>query len=156
MFPKSGHFLQFSKRVGEASPFLPSATHESFPEFRSIPLNIQKHPWKRLNKQFWLYARFLNMHNHLICLTGFWDVSGPKKARVLNMVRLFMQGLRWVPNIFDYGPICLNNAEICLNMPQYCWLSLIRLENAWMNCSHKERTREFSGQRKFCGIWALQ
>ena len=41
---------------------------------------------------------------------NFEDASGSKKARVLNMARLYMQGLRRVPNVFDYGSICLNNA----------------------------------------------
>ena len=40
----------------------------------------------------------------------FEDASGSKKARVLNMERLYMQGLCRVPNIFDYGSIYLNNA----------------------------------------------
>ena len=76
--------------------------------------------------------------------------------RILKMSQVLKkQGLHRFPNIFDYGSIYPNNAEICLNMPQYCWLSLIRPENAWMNCSHQERTREFSGQGNFCGIRAI-
>ena len=41
---------------------------------------------------------------------NFEDASGSKKVRVLNMARLYMLGLRKVPNVFDYGSICLNNA----------------------------------------------
>ena len=31
----------------------------------------------------------------------------------------YMQGLHKVANMYDYGSICLNNAWICLNMPEY-------------------------------------
>ena len=48
------------------------------------------------------YARALNMPDHLTCLTG--------KGRVLNMGRLYVQGLRRVPNMSHYGSIHLNNA----------------------------------------------
>ena len=39
---------------------------------------------------------------------AFEDTSGSKQARVLNMARLYMQGLRRVPNMSDYGSVCLN------------------------------------------------
>ena len=40
----------------------------------------------------------------------FEDASGSKKSRILNMARLYVQGLRRVSIIFDYGSIWLNNA----------------------------------------------
>ena len=56
------------------------------------------------------------------------------------MVRLYMQGLRRVLDVSDYGSIRLNNAWICLNMPEcpsicldmteYCQMSLNMPENA--------------------------
>ena len=45
----------------------------------------------------------------------FKDAWGSKQARVLNMARLYMQGLRRVPNLSDYGSIRLSDAGICLN-----------------------------------------
>ena len=38
----------------------------------------------------------------------FEDASGSKKARVLNMAQLYMQMLRRVPNISEYGSIRLS------------------------------------------------
>ena len=80
---------------------------------------------------------------------AFEDTSGSKYARVLNMARLHMQGLRRVPNISHYGSIRFNNAWRCLNMPyypsicpnmaEYCWMSLNMPENAWLNCSYYVR-----------------
>ena len=49
------------------------------------------------------------MHYRLTCL-AFKDASGSKNIRVLNMTRLYMQGLRRVPNMSDYGSIRLSNA----------------------------------------------
>ena len=40
----------------------------------------------------------------------FEDASGSKQTRVLHMAGLYIQGLHRVPNIFDYGSTCLNNA----------------------------------------------
>ena len=48
---------------------------------------------------------------------AFEDASGSTCARVLNMARVYMQGLRRVPNMSGYGSIRFNNASICLNMP---------------------------------------
>ena len=73
---------------------------------------------------------------------AFVDASGSKRARVLNMSRLYIQGLH---RTSEYGPIYLNNAWICLKnawichltfliTAHYCWMSLNMLENAWINC----------------------
>ena len=43
-------------------------------------------------------------------LQAFEDASGSKYDRVLNMVRFYMQGLRRVLNMSEYGSIRLNNA----------------------------------------------
>ena len=61
------------------------------------------------------------------------------------MVRLYMQGLHRVPNTSDYGSIRLNNAWICLNMPEHGWIFLnvpecmSIPEYAWINYSDYAR-----------------
>ena len=40
----------------------------------------------------------------------FEDTSGSKKAMILNMAQLYMQGLHRVQSIFYYDSICVNNA----------------------------------------------
>ena len=42
-FKKSGHFLGFSKRAGEASPLLPSYAPMGVAEYVSIYLNMPKY-----------------------------------------------------------------------------------------------------------------
>ena len=42
-FPKSGHFFQFSKRAGEASPLPPSCAPVSVVEYATISLNMPKY-----------------------------------------------------------------------------------------------------------------
>ena len=42
------------------------------------------------------------MHGHLTFL-AFEDASCSKCARILAIARLYMQGLRRVPNMSDYG-----------------------------------------------------
>ena len=39
----------------------------------------------------------------------------------------------------EYVSICLNGTSICLNMAEYCWITLNMLENAWTNCSDYAR-----------------
>ena len=56
------------------------------------------------------------MYGHLICLTGFSGLSGSKRAKVLNMAWLYMQGLHGVPKIPGIDSIRFNNASICLNV----------------------------------------
>ena len=56
------------------------------------------------------YARDLNIPYHLIFRQDFEDVSSSKYARILNVTRLYMQGLHSVLNIPEYGSICHNNA----------------------------------------------
>ena len=41
---------------------------------------------------------------------AFGDALGSKEVRVLNVSRLYMQGLLRVPNMSDCGSIRLNNA----------------------------------------------
>ena len=43
-FPNSGHFSQFSKRVGEASPLLPSCALLSVAEYALVFLSVPKYP----------------------------------------------------------------------------------------------------------------
>ena len=43
-FPKSGHFFQFSKSAGEASPLSSSYTPFSVAECASLSLNMPKYP----------------------------------------------------------------------------------------------------------------
>ena len=50
------------------------------------------------------------MHVHPISSAAFEDASSSKQARILNMAQWYMQGLRRVPNMSDYGSVRLNNA----------------------------------------------
>ena len=97
----------------------------------NIP-DTPKYPWKCLNKLFYPIL------GTCMIILNFWqafgDALGSKEVKVLNVSRLYMQGLLRVPNISDYGSIRLNNAWMCLSMPQclsicqnmadYCWMSL--------------------------------
>ena len=132
-FPKSEHFFQFSKRVREASPLLPSYAPVSVAEYALLFLNMPKYPWKCLNKLFWLcqgseYAWSSYMFDWLLkmppvlCKLGFWIWHGCTCKRYAEF------------QMSDYGSIHLNNSWICLNMPycpsiclnmtDYCWMSL--------------------------------
>ena len=65
------------------------------------------------------------------------------------MAQLYVQGLRRILSMSDYGSISHNNGwiclhmliypSICLNMAEYCWISLNIPENAWINCSDYTR-----------------
>ena len=69
---------------------------------------------------------------------AFEDASGCKCAMVLNKTRYYMQGLHRVlcmselaqnaSIIPEYASICLC-PSICLNMTEYCWISLKMPEN---------------------------
>ena len=67
---------------------------------------------------------------------AFVDALGSKSARVLNMARLYMQGLRRVPNMSVHGSIPLINDWICLVIPfytsQYTWTWLNIAECPWI------------------------
>ena len=72
-FPKSGNRFRFSKRSGEASSLSFSCAFVSEVEYASISLNIPKHPWKCLNKLFWLcqgseYAWSFGMFSRLLTM----------------------------------------------------------------------------------------
>ena len=78
-----------------------------------------------------LEKTLLTMLGLWICLIilhvreDFEDASGSKWAAVLNMGRLFMQGLYRVLNMSEYGLTCLNNENTSgMNtpyIPQYAW-----------------------------------
>ena len=74
-----------------------------------MSLNIPENVWTNCFD----YTRILNMSHHLLYLT---DV---KYARVLNIERLYTQGLNRVLNMSVYGSICLIILYIwqVLNMP---------------------------------------
>ena len=70
---------------------------------------------------------------------AFEDVWGSKCTRVLNMARLYMQGLHRVLTVNEYGSICLINTWIYLNVPKCLWTYWILLnvpEYAWI-CLNK-------------------
>ena len=77
--------------------------------------NILKYPWKCLNKFFWLWQ---STEYAWSVWQIFEDASGCKCIRVLNMTRIYMQGLHTVLYMSAYDSICLNNTWICLDMPQ--------------------------------------
>ena len=117
-------------------PLNPSSVPVSVAEYASISQNIPKYLWKFLNKLFWLcqgseYAWSSYMFDRLLKMprvlnvTGFWILHNYicKSYTVLNMS--------------EYGLICLNNAWIYLNAPQYVWSwqhCLNVPEYAWINC----------------------
>ena len=112
-FPKSG--LYFQKGQGK-HPFSSLVVGH---EYASVSLNMPKYIWKCSNKLFWP-CQMIILHVR----QAFEDACGSKKARVLNMARLCMQGLRRVLNMSDYGSICFKNAwyaSVNLNVLQYAW-----------------------------------
>ena len=99
---------------------------------------MHQHPWISLNirENAWIYCsnctRTLNIHGHLLkILQTFEDAWASNWVRVLNMARMYTQGLRRVPNMSDYDSIRLNNVWICLNIPQYIW--------TWLNIAECSR-----------------
>ena len=74
-----------------------------------------------------------------------------------------MQGLRRVPNMFDYGSIRLNNVWIWLSMPEqaeYWWMSLNMLDTFQRNLISildadfwKFLTFFFNFQNRICTKW---
>ena len=83
---------------------------------------------------------------HLIILhiqQAFEDASGCKYAKVLNMTRLYIQGLHKVLNMCENSTICLNNAWIAseyvlmyLNLSKHGWILLNVPEYTW-KCLNK-------------------
>ena len=59
------------------------------------------------------------MSDHLTCSKTFGDASGSKYVRVVNMARLYMQGLHIVLNMCEYGSIIPQYASISLNVSQH-------------------------------------
>ena len=67
-FPKSGHFFQFSKKLGLVSPCPhASGVPVSVTEYSSISLNLPKHFWMNSLD----YARTLIVYDHCLCSTDF-------------------------------------------------------------------------------------
>ena len=105
---------------------------------------MPKYPWKCLNKLFclcqgseyawssYMFDRLLKMPQTLNKL-GFWI----RHSCICKRYAEFRMS--------DYGSIHLNNSwiclimpyrpSICLNMTDYCWMSLNMPENAWISCS---------------------
>ena len=143
-FPKWEHFFQFSKRVREASPLLPSYAPVSVAEYALLFLKMPKYPWKYLNKLFWLcqgpeYAWTSYMFDWLLKMPpvlnklGFWIWHGCickpyAEFRMSNCGSIHLNN-PWICLNMPYCP------SICLNMTDYCWMSLNIPENAWISCS---------------------
>ena len=129
----------FSKKTRGGLPLFPLVVH------LWVWLNMCQNPWIFLNTFENAWINCFDFPVALSCLIilhapqTFEDVLGSKCARVLNMTRLHMQGLNRVLNLSEYGSICLNNAWICMNMAEYCWMSLIMPANAWINCFDYDR-----------------
>ena len=135
-FHNQGTFFDFQKTVGEAS-------HSTLVRHLWVWTNMHQYPWlfintledNRINCSD--YAKVLHMPDHLTCSAGFWRCRGSKCTRVLNMARLYMQGLHRVLTVNEYGSICLINTWIYLNVPKCLWTYWILLnvpEYAWINC----------------------
>ena len=140
-------FFDFQKGQGRPPPTPPSKP-VSFAEYASIYLNIPKYPWKWLNKLFWLcqgseYAWSSFMFNRLL-----------KMPWVLNMARLYMQGLYRVLNMPEYGLICPSNAWICIMSPsvsKHGWI-LLNVRNLELALSIILKERELVTRVK--AYWA--
>ena len=133
-FLKSGHFFRFPKKGRGGLPHYPLTA------YLWVWLNMHQYPWISLNILENIWITVLPMPGLWICLItlhvwqAFENASGSKCARVLNMPQLNVQELHRVPNMSGNSSICHNNAWICLNMAEYCWMSLHMPENAWINC----------------------
>ena len=144
-FPK--HFFWFSKKGRGGLPFTPSCAPVGVAEYALITLSITKYPLKMLEKTvlimpgLWIYLIILRVPQ------AFEDAWGSKCARVLNMMRLYMQGLHRILNITEYASMYqhLNLPRYALktlNVAEYFWKSLKMPGNVWINCS--EYAREMS------------
>ena len=99
-FQKSGQFLQFLKRAGEASPQLPipsssSCTPVKMAEYASISLNRSKY-LENASINCTNYARVLNMHDKTF-------------EYGLIVYATITQSSEYIWSWSDYGFICLNN-----------------------------------------------
>ena len=116
-FQKLGQFFSFLRRLGEASPLpfscTPVTEYAWISQYPGICLNILENAWMN----YYDYARSLNKYDHLNFQQDLENALGSKWAKVLNIARLYIQGLRRIPNMSDYGSIRLKNAWICLNKP---------------------------------------
>ena len=81
-----------------------------------------------------LWIRLIILHIR----QAFEDASCCKYARVLNMTRLYIQGLHKVLNMSKNSTICLNNAWIaseyvlmCLNLSKHGWILLNVPKYTW-------------------------
>ena len=103
------HIIQRRTQSGPFSiPFSPSCAPVSMVEFPWISLKTLEQTVMAV-PGLWIYLIILNVRQ------AFEDVLGSKCVRILNMARFYMQGLCRVPNISEYGSVCLNNVWLCLN-----------------------------------------
>ena len=121
-FRKVEHFCRFSKKGRGGLPLLKKSLMENF-IFCAVH-NVLTVPG------FWLCLVILHVWQTLEV------TSGSKCVRVINMTRQYMQGLHRVLNMLEYDSIHLNNAWICLNVPQYPWTWLNIAECPWI-CLNK-------------------
>ena len=111
-FQKLGHFFSIFKkgRGGLPSPPLVARLW--------VWMNIHQYPWISLNTlenariNCCVYARAEYAWSSYI-----FDRLLKMPWMILNMARLYKEGLRRIPNMSDYGSICLNNARIFLSIP---------------------------------------
>ena len=92
-----------------------------------ICFNISECPWKCLNKLFWLCQGSEYAWSSYNARQAYKDASGSKCARVLNMARLYMQGLCRILNMLEYDSIFLNVFQYAwpwLNIAECPWISL--------------------------------
>ena len=110
-------------------------------------LSMHQHPWISLNISLKvLEQNVLTLPGLWICLItlhvrqAFEDGSGSKMCQSSDMAWLYVQRLRRVLNMSEYGSIYLNTAWICLNIlaslnifqhvcnvPEYAWKYLNKL-----------------------------
>ena len=106
---------------------------------------MHQYPWISLNilDNFWInYDKALNMSAYEYVWQGFGDASGSKCPRVLKTARLYMQMLYRVPNMSEYGSVCLNNAwyaSACFNVP----LDVTQYARPWLNIAEFQIFKKF-------------
>ena len=85
-----------------------------------ISLNMSKYPWKCLNKLFWL------------CQAPEYAWSSYIFNRLLKFSQFLKKPGFWILNISQCP-------SVCLNLGEYCWISLNMPENAWKKTSDYAR-----------------
>ena len=124
-----------SKKGQGRALFPPSCPPESVTDYTSISLNIPKHPWKCLNKLFWLcqgseYARSCHMFHRILKIPGVLNVQ---EFSIWHscIFKGYAKFLIWL-NMTQYASVMPEYALLCFNSPQWLWTWLDIVECCWI------------------------